>query len=154
MKESLVKEAEVFSLYLSGKKASNYVKEKYLSYNSKLIAKSQSKFDKILFSIAKKNWFFTKFCDLYARFFRPQSLLRHKLAGMVSILECTPPYHTILVDSKKKISFLGFCFTMFLRGTIMGFNMFVALLLLLPLQIITGKSDIKDWEGGKWKNQR
>ncbi|MEP6572349.1 MAG: hypothetical protein ABJD11_06620 [Gemmatimonadota bacterium] len=94
--EQLQRECEVFTRYLSGRPATEYVIGKYERGHRRipyLQARGVAPVDRYLLIIARSGTYGARLADAYARFFRPTGPVRQKLALMLAILENSPTYH-------------------------------------------------------------
>jgi hypothetical protein len=92
----LRRECDVFTRYLSGRPATDYVAGKYLRGHRRipyLQADGPSPLDRYLLLVARQGSLGSRLADAYARFFRPTGALRQKLALTLAILENSPTYH-------------------------------------------------------------
>lgn len=91
--EELDAECRVFTQYLAGQPATDYVLEKYRAAHAATPQlRSRGGSDDVLVGFARRGTLFAKLADSHAALFAPASQLRKKLVLLVAILETCPPY--------------------------------------------------------------
>lgn len=131
----LMRECRVFCKYLANQKPNNYVLEKYYECQQKLNFKPADFHDSFLLKLASFRPLLTRMTDTYSRFFRPNSIVRKKLAYLMAILETSPPYFRFY-DSAGSKGVLGFLVKAGFKGMGMALHLLVSFLFLFPLQVL------------------
>ena len=93
--QGLAPECRVLTRYLVGTEATAYVLEKYQAGHASLhtaYGASQTWFDGVLLTLARSVPFGPGLVDNYSRWFAPRSLVRHKLALLLAVLENSPDF--------------------------------------------------------------
>ncbi len=134
----LIKECRTFCKYLSGIKANDYVTENYIKYHDISQIEKEIKlspFDKVLLKIARIHPVFTKFIDIYTKFFKPLTLIRYKITYLLAILEVSSPYYQE-IDFSTGISKFGFIVLLGIRGGIFALQLLLSIIFLLPFDLL------------------
>jgi NADH dehydrogenase len=128
-------ECDVFTTYLAGRTANDYVRAKYRGAHAVSAALADSgAFDRFLVRFARAGSLFTRLADAYAALFTPASLLRRKLVLLLAILETCPPYFQQF-DAPLGGTAVGAVLRLFATGLGAGLSLIVGSLLLLPVRI-------------------
>ena len=88
-------ECRVFARYLTGEAPTPYIEEWYRKGHGAWtdVAASATPLDALLLRIARRGPRWTGMADSYARWSRPDGVLRHKLILLLALMEHAPPYH-------------------------------------------------------------
>jgi hypothetical protein len=88
-------ECRTFTRYLTGREPDEYVLTKYVGLQPAVVREAPPilPIDRVLLRAAASSALRTRLADVYARVFRPQSLLRRKLILAFAILENSGAYH-------------------------------------------------------------
>jgi hypothetical protein len=87
-------ECGVFTRYLTGTSANDYVRQKYRQAHAVTVQlRAASRSDDVLVAFARHGTIFAKLADSHAALLAPASLLRKKLVLLLAILETCPPYY-------------------------------------------------------------
>lgn len=98
--ELLRREAQVFTEYLSGSPADEYVIGKYVAAHRATDAfRDDAGRDEWLVAFARRGPFAARLADSHARIFARHSTLLRKLSLVFAILEVTPKYHHAVAGS-------------------------------------------------------
>jgi hypothetical protein len=91
----LRRECRTFTRYLTGREPDEYVLTKYVGLQAAVVREAPPilPIDRVLLRAAASSASRTRLADVYARVFRPQSLLRRKLILAFAILENSGAYH-------------------------------------------------------------
>lgn len=96
----LRREAQVFTAYLSGSPADEYVIDKYIAAHSATDAfRADGERDSWLLTLARRGPITARLADSHARIFARDSILLRKLSLTFAILEVTPKYHPAVAGS-------------------------------------------------------
>jgi len=101
--EALEREAEVFTRYLIGQSATEYIITKYRAGHHAIPyrhASLDSPTDRLLTVVARSGRLGIWLADPYARVVRPQGALRQKLVLLAAILESSPSFHRGMIGSQ------------------------------------------------------
>ena len=94
---NLAAEATVFTRYLLGCEANDYVRAKYAAAHAALPAlETSERFDGFLVRFARRGPLFARLADAHSALFARSSLLRKKLVVLLAILESAPPFHATI----------------------------------------------------------
>jgi len=143
----LERECRVLCRHLVRRDPSGYVIGKYLDLHRQKPMACENRFDTLLLKMGSKRPFLTKFCDAYARFFRPHTCLRQKLIYLLAILEVSPEFSRFLDEADGSnhwwmLARIGF------RGGLFGLQLLAAAITLLPLQVLLGRRGKHGGRGG------
>jgi hypothetical protein len=136
----LERECLVFTRYLSGRTAEDYVRSKYLEV---FVSRQQARlapcgrFDHVLLALAGRHPVLTRMTDLYSRFLCPGSVVRRRLVMLLALLE-TDARSIARLDYPTCGGLPGFVWGMATRGMVSGLLLLPALVILLPLQLVLG----------------
>jgi len=129
-------ECRVFTRYLTGQDATDYVLQKYRAaheVSSQLRAVSST--DHVLVDYASRGVISAKLADAHAALLAPASLLRKKLVLLLAILETCPPYHNVMdspVGGSPVPAFLRLAVT----GVVSLASLAIGSLILIPVRVI------------------
>ena len=137
----LRREAQVFTTYLSGSPADEYVIDKYIAAHSATDAfHADGGKDSWLVTLARRGPFAARLADSHARIFARDSILLRKLSLTFAILEVTPKYHPAIAGSVS-VSFplaLARLAVALTTGAILSVT---AALIIGPLRLVTRNPD-------------
>jgi len=131
-------ECEVFARYLTGHPPAAYVAGRYaaaLQRQARALA-SRGRFDGWLLRLGARHPWLTRLADLYARFFCADAALRSRLVMLLAIME-THGESVALID-RPDGSAVRFVFGLLLRSVTAALLLPVAILTLLPVQLLLG----------------
>ena len=135
---TLKQECQLFTRYLIDESPHAYVQNKYHEahrVSDMFHTFEANSFDALLLKIAIIHPFTTKLVDTYASFFARQSVVRKKIILLLAILEsCNPTYAHFDKPASGNLATLGL--KTIQHGVIFGFTMVMALICLLPLNLL------------------
>jgi NADH dehydrogenase len=135
------RECCVFSRYLTGQPPEAGVCDKYseaLTSRQHRLLEVHGRFDALLLTLAAVHPLLTRFTDIYSRYCYSDSVLRRRLIMLLAILE-TRGSVFMQLDSPNCAGKAGLLLGMSLRGAISALLLSVALITLLPLQLLLGR---------------
>ncbi len=138
MAEVLDRECDVFCRYLSGEKASDYVRERYRAVHQRGSvepAGGASAFDRALVAIARGGPFVARCADSHARVFATGGLLRRKLVLLLALLEVREPERVDTVTHRSRAAFLAHAV---LLAAGFGLMLLISTAALLPVRFACG----------------
>ena len=100
---ALAAECQVLTRYLTGTDATPYVVDKYQAGHASLHAAcgpSPTWFDGVLLALARHGPYGPRLVDNYTRWFSPRSVVRHKFALLLAVLEFSPEFHRPVTSAK------------------------------------------------------
>lgn len=136
----LRREARVFTEYLSGLPADEYVIDKYLAAHRTTAFDDAAGRDEWLVVFARRGPFAARLADSHARMFARHSALHRKLSLMFAVLETSPKFHRAVAGSVAA-SFPGALIRLafaLMAGAIM---LVTAALLVGPLRLVAKTAD-------------
>lgn len=134
----LDRECAVFCRYLIGQEPNEYVRRKYRAAHQTGVLRDQAE-DMFLVKVAGIGPWSTKLIDVYARCFRPFSLVRKKLVLLLAILESCAPTHAYL-DAVDSNSIPLLLLRLFQRCLTFALVVVVGVLIILPADLILRKN--------------
>lgn len=144
------RECAVFTRYLIGELPDKYVVDKYFQAlkpenipGEVLSHTMNSKFDRLLNSIAVLHPLSTRVTDIYSRFFYSDSSVRKKLVLLLAILETWGPTYARLDKLNTPQNIILVLLKLMLEGVISVVMLIIILPILLPLQLIMGKAEAR-----------
>lgn len=92
-RETLLRECQVYTRYLTGLMPSPYTVEKYLDFHARYPQKTApaSRFDEILLTVSRWHPWATALADTYAGRLVRAAAVRRRLVLTLALLECAPP---------------------------------------------------------------
>lgn len=136
---SLQKECRAFTRYLIDIDPDAYVSERYAAAIRQVQALAvQSGFDRLLLRMARIHPLLTCAVDVYSRFFVHASVVRRRLVMLLAIIESSAPTADRLERPDHR-GLVGFIAGMAWRSVVLAMLLLVAILTLLPAQLLLGK---------------
>ncbi|MDH5514058.1 MAG: hypothetical protein OEY45_02730 [Gammaproteobacteria bacterium] len=136
----LLTECRIFSRYLVDTDPGNYVCDSYVAAVRQLreSLSPTSSFDRLLLRLARLHPLITRSVDVYARFFAPASSIRRRLITLLAIIESDG---TMLdrLERPDQAGLPGFIGGMLWRSLLLVVLLSIAMLILLPVQLVTGR---------------
>ena len=139
--ENIVVECQVYSRYLIGMPADDYIKRKYaeaFQQDGVLNIESPVYIDQILLRLAIIHPFITHAVDIYSRFFRSDSIVRKRLVFLLALLESWGPT-AIYLDKPGVGGKAGFIIGMVFRVLLMMVLLLIMTIFIFPVQYFTKK---------------
>lgn len=138
--QGLAAECRVFTRYLTRTEATPYVLDKYRSCHRSLHVPSEALstwFDGFLLALARLGPFGTGLVDTYSRWFAPRSVMRHKLALLLAVLEHSPEFYRPVTSARvgARWTVLG---SLALTGLREAAFLLMGVALLAPLHLVAG----------------
>jgi hypothetical protein len=95
-------ECRAFCVYLVGREASEYIRQRYCEahHRTDLVRQNHSNlFDRFIINFGRRGILCTRMADIYTRWFYRKSSLRSKLLLLMAILECSKPTYNLFESS-------------------------------------------------------
>lgn len=151
--KQLERECEVYTNFLVNDGPSRYILNKYLEAHreSNIFDGSELEaFETFLLEFSSRNTFFARLVDSYASFFYKGSIIRKKIILLLAILEsCSPSYRQF--EAPDSSNWIVLSFTLFLKGIIFAFNLFIAVVLFMPIRFMVSiRSKMTNKESKSW----
>jgi NADH dehydrogenase len=129
-------ECRVFTRYLLGSDADEYVRAKYREAHRHLALDARTPLDRVLLGFARRGSVFTHMSDVYAAVFAGDVALRRKLVLLLAILETCPP-HSRVIDRAAGASKPAFLVAAASRLAWAGILLIAGSLVLAPAHVLS-----------------
>ncbi len=135
---TLAVEFQRLARYLIGAVATPYQIEKYIAAHRSHVIAPKSNFEALLLKFARSGGLGLALADAYSGFFARTSVVRAKLVAALALLEVSPPSFIVLdrPSPRGKLAWVGSA----IRGGFAAIALIIATVILLPLQILSGRS--------------
>lgn len=145
----LRRECDVLCKLLCGRTASAYVADAYVAAHAVRaeLTSPQSAMDQWVAVFSRQLRVFALLGDAYSAFFLRRGLLRRKLALLVGILECTPPYADQFEPQGP--GWAGACARLGLHGMVAAATVSTAAAVLGPVHLTLAVKTRLGW-GASW----
>ena len=135
--EPLAEECRVFTRYLAGRAADEYIRVHYERGHARipyLQSGALTGVDRTMLRVARLNPTLTRAADIYSRFFRPTGALRQKLVLLYAVLENSPETHAWFNSGAVggPVALLG---GLVLNGLASGASLLLGIVVIGPLHL-------------------
>ncbi len=133
----LDRECDTFTRYLIGTRPSASIQAHYRAFHqARGLPEKPGGFDAVLTRLARGGVWATRLADSFGRFFASRSLLRHKLVGLLAILETSPDTFNRIDRPAARGGWFSFLFGAAWRAAITVLCVAGGMILLFPLWLI------------------